>query len=181
MIRNTNDAYGLVSVLLHWGMALALVGLFATGLYMTDLTYYDSLYNILPWWHKGIGLLIFGLLLVRILWRLSNPKPQTPATHKPWEKTLASATHRSLYLLIFIICVSGYLMSTAKGKGVELFNWFEIPALRALSSDETDFAGEVHYYLAWALIVISAAHAAAALKHHFIDRDKTLSNIILRK
>jgi len=181
LIRNTTNAYGLVSVLLHWSMAIALIGLFAAGLYMTDLTYYDSLYHVIPRWHKSIGLLMLGLLVLRWLWILFNPKPQPLATHKPWERKLASAFHRLLYLLILILCVSGYLVSTAKGKGVEFFNWFEIPALKVLGSDEIDFAGEVHFYLAWALIIISAVHAAAALKHHYIDRDKTLTNIMLRK
>lgn len=181
MIRNTTNTYGLISVLLHWGMAVALFGLFSVGLYMTDLTYYDSLYHVLPWWHKGIGLLMFALLLARFLWSHSNPKPQPLATHKPWEVTLASIAHRLLYLLILILCISGYLISTAKGKGIDFFGWFEIPALTKLSSDNSDLAGLIHFYLAWTLIIFASVHAAAALKHHFIDHDKTLSNITLRK
>ena len=162
-------------------MALGLISLFAAGLYMTDLTYYDSLYHIAPWWHKSVGLLMLLLLVIRLLWLLLNPTPKPLATHKPWERILASISHRLLYLLILVLCISGYLISTSKGTGIEFFGWFEIPPLKQLSSDNTDLAGEVHFYLAWTLIIIAAFHAAAALKHHFIDRDDTLTNIILRK
>lgn len=181
MIRNTNKAYGLISAILHWGMAAALVSLFAAGLYMTELTYYDSLYHVVPWWHKSIGLLMLALLIIRIFWILSNPKPQPLSSHKPWERALAKHSHRLLYLLVLVLCISGYLISTAKGKGIEFFNWFEVPALVELNADKTDFIGEIHFYLAWTLIIMATLHAAAALKHHFIDRDKTLTNIFLRK
>jgi cytochrome b561 len=162
-------------------MAIALISLFAAGLYMTDLTYYDSLYHILPWWHKSFGLLMLILLVFRVLWIFINPKPQPLSTHTPWEKKLAAISHQLLYLLILILGISGYLISTAKGKGVELFDWFEIPAITELTSAEIDLLGDVHFYLAWALIILAALHAMAALKHHFIDRDKTLTNITLRK
>ena len=181
LIRNTSTAYGSVTIALHWLMALLMFSLFAVGLYMTDLGYYDSLYHILPWWHKSIGLLVMGLLLFRIIWKVSNPKPTALPTHKPWEVTLATWIHRVLYLLIFLIGISGYLISTAKGKGIEFFDWFEVPAFLELSADATDLVGEIHFYLAWSLILLAVAHAAAALKHHFIDRDDTLKHMTFRK
>lgn len=181
MIRNTQSHYGLVAVLLHWIMALLVIGLFAVGLYMTDLTYYDSLYHVLPWWHKSIGLLVTGLLLFRIIWRITNPKPKPLPTHKPWEVTTAFWTHRMLYLLILLLGISGYFISTAKGKGIEFFTWFEVPAFNELSADNTDLVGNIHFYLAWGFILLSAAHAVAALKHHFVDRDDTLKHMIFRK
>jgi len=181
LIRNSPSGYGAVAIVLHWLMALLLIALFAVGLYMTDLSYYDRLYHILPWWHKSIGLFVFGLLLLRIVWRISNPTPTPLPTHRPWEVTLAALTHKLLYILIFLICLSGYFISTSKGKGIEFFGWFEIPALTTLSSDDTDLAGTLHFYLAWSLILLAVMHAAAALKHHFIDRDETLNHITFRK
>lgn len=162
-------------------MAILMISLFAAGLYMADLGYYDSLYHIVPWWHKSFGLLVMGLLVLRLVWKLSNKKPNPLATHKPWEVKTASWTHRLLYLLVFLIGVSGYLISTAKGKGIEFFGWFEVPAFQELSADNADLAGEIHFYLAWSLILLAAAHAAAALKHHFIDRDDTLKHMTFRK
>lgn len=181
MIKNTSSSYGLVSVVLHWSMALILFSLFGVGLYMTDLGYYDSLYHIAPWWHKSFGLLLLGMLLFRILWKAVNPKPQNISTHKKWEKKTASITHFLLYILITMIGVSGYLISTSQGAGVEFFGWFDVPSVLEINADNTDLAGDIHFYLAWGLIVLAAAHAAAALKHHFIDRDNTLNNMTLRK
>ena len=174
MLRNTNKSYGVISVVLHWTMAFALVSLFAAGLYMTDLSYYDSLYHIAPWWHKSVGLLMLLLLVLRIVWIWLNPKPKPLESHKPWEIKTANFSHRLLYLLIFLLCVSGYLISTAKGEGIDFFNWFNVPAIQELSAEATDLAGEIHFYLAWGMIVLAALHAIAALKHHFIDRDNTL-------
>lgn len=181
MLKNSNTSYGSISVVLHWIMAVILIALFAAGLYMTDLDYYDALYHIVPWWHKSFGLLVFALFILRLTWKLINPKPASIATHQVWEKKAASISHLLLYLLIFIICASGYLISTSQGDGIEFFGWFDLPSILEISPDNTDLAGEVHFYLAWSLIILAATHAAAALKHHFIDRDDTLNNMILRK
>jgi len=181
VIRNTQTRYGAIAILLHWIMAALVFSLFATGLYMTDLGYYDSLYHVMPWWHKSFGLLVMGLLILRILSRSSDVRPVHLATHKSWEVKIASWIHRILYLLIFIIGISGYLISTAKGKGIEVFGWFEIPSFTELSADNTDRVGDIHFYLAWSLILLAAAHAGAALKHHFIDRDDTLKHMTFRK
>ena len=92
-----------------------------------------------------------------------------------------SRAPENMYILLFFIMVSGYLISTSQGDGIEFFGWFDVPSALELNADNTDLAGEVHFYLAWTLIVLAAIHAAAALKHHFIDRDDTLNNMILRK
>ena len=181
LIRNTLTRYGSVAITLHWLMAVLIIALFAAGLYMTDLSYYDSLYHIVPWWHKSFGLLVMALLLIRALWRVSNTKPSALPTHKAWEVNVAIWTHRLLYLIILLIGVSGYLISTSKGQGIEFFGLFEVPALRELSADKADLAGDIHFYLAWSLILLAATHAAAALKHHFIDRDETLKHMTFRK
>lgn len=174
MIKDTQTAYGVMSKSLHWIMAALLIGLFGVGLYMTDLGYYDSLYHILPWWHKSIGLVVVILLVLRVVWRLSNTRPAPLASHKAWEIKIASKMHVLLYLLILLIASSGYLISTSEGKGIEFFGWFEVPALLTLSTDTADLAGAAHFYLAWGLIVLAAAHAGAAIKHHVIDKDSTL-------
>ena len=181
MIRNTSTAYGLVAVVLHWSMALILFALFGVGLYMTDLGYYDSLYHIAPWWHKSFGLLVLSLLIFRLFWKMVNPKPRPLEAHKPWEKKIASISHRLLYVLTIIVGCSGYLISTSKGDGVEFFGWFDVPSVLTITPEYTDLAGDVHFYLAWALVLLAGAHALAALKHHYIDRDDTLNNMTLRK
>lgn len=177
--KNSLENFGLVSKFLHWLMAFLLIGLFAVGLYMTELDYYDSLYHTLPWWHKSIGLLVMGLLLFRFIWMAINSTPQALKTHKKWEVFLAHITQKLFYGLILLIGISGYFISTAKGKGIEFFTLFEVPAItQALDEDRADLVGEVHEILAITLIALAVLHAAAALKHHFIDKDRTLRRMI---
>ncbi len=183
MIKNTQDYFGLMSKILHWLMAILIVGLFAVGLYMTELDYYDSLYHTLPWWHKSIGLLVIGLLIFRFIWKVINPMPKALESHKKWEVSLAHILQNIFYGLILLIGLSGYFISTAKGKGIEFFTLFEVPALpfmtqNPLNEDSADLIGEVHETLAIILIIFAVLHAVAALKHHFIDKDETLKRMI---
>lgn len=178
--RNDTDHYGLVAISLHWLMALAIFGMFGLGLWMTGLTYYDRWYNLGPWWHKGIGVLLFAALALRLIWRWSNPGPQPISTHKPWERIAAGAAHVGLYLLLFAVMLSGYLISTADGRALEVFDWFAIPATIHSLTDQADIAGVVHLWLASGVIGLATIHALAALKHHFIDHDRTLKRIFGR-
>ena len=164
--------------LLHWLSALLIFGLFGVGLYMTSLTYYDPLYHQLPWWHKSFGLLLMALIAVRLLRRAVAQSPPAEPGHSALERAAASITHILLYAITLLIGVSGYLISTAEGKGIEVFGWFEIPALIRPFEDQADIAGAIHLWLAWALMGLVALHAAGAIKHHLIDKDNTLKRMI---
>jgi cytochrome b561 len=177
-LRNHANGYGLLSVFLHWLVALVVCGQFGLGLWMRSLGYYDAWYRLGPWWHKGIGVLLFATLILRLIWRWSNPVPSAPASHKPFERRAARVVHGLLYLLLFALMLSGYLISTADGRGLEVFDWFSVPATLSGLDRQEDIAGEVHLYLAWTVIVLAALHALAALKHHFIDRDPTLTRML---
>ncbi len=179
LFRNTKETFGLISKILHWSMAVLLTGLFVVGLYMTELDYYDSLYHTLPSWHKSFGLVTIFLLLIRFLWKWNNPEPEALKSHKIWEIFLATYIQKFFYILILLIGVSGYFISTAKGKGIEFFTLFKIPAItQTIEEQLSDFIGEAHQILAIILITLAVLHAVAALKHHFIDKDKTLKRMI---
>lgn len=177
MLRNTTSSYGAVAVLLHWLVALVVFSLFGLGLWMVELSYYDPWYRRAPDIHKSIGILLFATVLLRLLWRLLNPHPRPLVTHSPLERRAATAAHLLLYLLLFVVMASGYLISTADGKPIEVFGLFAVPATLTAIENQEDIAGDVHYVLAITLIALVALHAAAALKHHFIDRDGTLARI----
>jgi cytochrome b561 len=177
-LRNTTESYGLISILLHWLVALTVFGLITLGLWMVDLNYYSPWYKQAPFWHKSIGLLLFAVLFARLLWRMTNPQPKTPDSHQHWEVQLAHAVHALLYLMLFAILISGYLISTAKGQGISVFGWFELPALITGLPRQADRAGAVHYWLAMALLALVVLHILGALKHHFIDRDTTLIRML---
>jgi len=86
--------------------------------------------------------------------------------------------HVTLYVLILGLCLTGYLISSADGRGIGVFEMFQVPALPWSINNQEDIAGDIHEILAWSLIVLVAVHALAALKHHFIDNDKTLMKML---
>ena len=177
-LKNTQDSWGTIAMTIHWVTAFTVIGLFALGLWMVELTYYDDWYKQAPFIHKSIGILLFLLTAFRLIWRTNNTTPTSLATHKDWEKRLAHITHVLLYALLFCLMISGYLISTADGRSVSVFGWFEIPAFIYGIEHQEDIAGEIHFYIAVILVSLASMHAAAALKHHFIDKDKTLKHML---
>jgi cytochrome b561 len=177
-LKNTARTYGLVAVLLHWLTAATIVGLFALGWWMVDLSYYDTWYKRAPDLHKAIGVLLFGAMLLRLAWRSVNRSPDPEPNSNPWMPRLARGMHDLLYLLVLSLMLSGYLISTADGRAVSVFDLFDLPALVTGLPGQADVAGKVHWYLALTLAILAAVHALAALKHHFIDRDRTLKKML---
>ncbi|MGB8712640.1 MAG: cytochrome b [Onishia taeanensis] len=176
MWRNTRRGWGIVSIVLHWVSAVAIVGLFALGWWMTDLGYYDSWYNLAPWWHRSIGMLLFAATLLRLTWRAASTSPALPGAR--FERLAAELGHLGLYVLLVAVLVSGYLISTADGRGISVFDWFEVPALVSDLPRQATLAGTVHWYLALALIGLAIVHMMAAFKHHVIDRHDVLVRMI---
>ena len=179
-IRNTEHAYGLTSKLLHWSVAILIVGLIALGWYMVDLTYFDTWYNESLAYHKALGMLVLALGVLFITWRFISPPPHHQSSLKRWERITASAIHYALISMMILIPVTGYFISTSAGKSIEIFGWFEIPAVMDVDKTLRDVAIELHYYLGYGTGVLVCFHAAAALKHQFMDRDGTLARMIWR-
>lgn len=176
--RNDNQHYGWIAIGLHWLVAVAVFGLFALGLYMVELGYYDPWYRAAPDLHRSAGLTLFAVAVARLLWRTASTSPSPPANHHRWERLGARLAHWSLLAALFTAMISGYLISTADGAGIEVFDLFQVPSLTGRQSGLEDSAGRVHYWSTWALVVLAGLHALAALKHHFIDRDATLKRML---
>ena len=179
-LKNSTRGYGLVTIVVHWLSALVVIGQFAFGLYMLSLDYYDPNYNILPHYHKSIGILFAAVLVFRILWDLFTPSPDAAPGVATWEHTVARVVQWLMLTLLLCVVVLGYLISTAKGDPIQVFNWFEVPATITSIERQEDWAGEWHYWFALSVIVLASLHALAALKHHFIDRDATLKRMLGR-
>lgn len=177
-IRNSSAGWGIISITLHWLIAMIVIGMFISGLYMTSLTYYDPWYHKAPALHKSVGSVLFLLMLLRLSWRLGNPLPEALANHTQLEQVAARIAHILLYLLLFTVMISGYLIATAKGKPVDVFGLFQLPALLAPIEQQEDIAGTIHLVLAIILIALATLHALAALKHHLFDRDQTLLRML---
>ncbi|MDC5806331.1 cytochrome b [Vibrio europaeus] len=168
--------YNLVAKGVHWISALVIIGLFAVGLWMVDLSYYSEWYRTAPHWHKSIGLLLAGLTLFRLFWKIVTASPKVEGA--AYEVIGAKLAHLGMYAILLALFASGYLISTEDGRGIDVFTWFTVPSLGALFENQADIAGQVHFYAAWSLIIIAAVHAIAALKHHFINKDNTLRKMI---
>jgi len=181
MLRNSPTAYGLVSVFLHWVMALLIFGLFGLGLWMVELDYYDSWYHDAPELHKSLGLLAAVLWLIRIMWRCFDQQPEAEISYTYWERKLSVAMHGLFYVLIALMIGAGYLISTAENAGVSFFDLFELPALFEAFDQQADVAGWIHWALAWLIIICAFLHTAAALRHHFYSHDRTLLKMLGRR
>ena len=176
--KNTTTRYGLISILLHWLVAIVVCSLFGLGFYMVDLDYYSSWYQTAPNLHKSIGLCLFIVMIFRVIWRNLQTVPEHLPNHSNIERKLGHITHIALYLMFFLIAISGYLITTADGRAIEVFNWFEVPSLGELVDNQEDIAGSIHKWLAYSIMAFSLLHALGALKHHFIDKDNTLKRMI---
>ncbi|USD20920.1 cytochrome b [Microbulbifer variabilis] len=176
--RNNQNNYGWVAIMLHWLMAPAIIGLFVLGWWMRQLSYYDPWYQQAPSIHKGIGILLLIALVLRLLWRSVNITPRAAPGTPRWQALTASGIHNLIYLLLLAIMLSGYLISTADGRPIDVFGWFSVAATIQGIPNQEDIAGSLHEILAWTLIILVSLHALAALKHHFFDKDVTLRRML---
>jgi cytochrome b561 len=128
--------------------------------------------------HKSLGVTIFVLALVRVLARAAVRAPGLPPGMPAWERLAARASHACLYLLLFLLPLSGWLMSGAGGRPVSWFGWITIPSPVAESPGVRDFLVALHVALAVLLGTVLLAHVAAALRHHFVLRDDVLQRML---
>jgi cytochrome b561 len=174
---STPTRYGSVAIGLHWLVALMVLCALAVGLYMHDLPLSPHKLKVYSW-HKWIGVSIFLLAVLRVLWRLAHPAPPLPDGTPKWQQMAAHATHHLLYLLILIIPLSGWLMSSAYGIQVVYLGLFPLPDLIVKNKELADELKELHEGLNLTLMVLLAAHVGAALKHHFLDRDGVMQRMV---
>jgi len=178
LIKNSAAGFGLLTKLFHWSIALLILGLIWLGWYMVDLTYYDKWYKDSLDYHKSLGVLVLFLALIKIGWQCYTPTPDTVSRLKPWERVGAKSMHYILFGMMILIPITGYLISTSAGNPVQIFNWFEIPAIIDVDKKLRELAITIHFYLAYATLFLVAGHAGAAIKHQFIDKDSTLKRML---
>ena len=181
MSRTSEQRYGDVAVIFHWLIAFFILGLLAVGKYMTGLEENDPVRFVLTQWHKSFGLTVLALSLLRLLWRFTHRPPAALATIPQWQERAASAAHILLYVLMFAIPITGWIMVSASPLNIDtvLFNVIPIPHLPPFS--ELSNKGEIehqfreyHELLGNGLILLLLVHTGAALKHHLRDKDATL-------
>lgn len=177
-IRNTSNRWGLVTVVIHWLTAATVICMFVLGLWMVDLDYYSQWYQSAPFIHKSTGIVLLLVTVARLVWRLLNAKPSPLENHGAFEIRAAGLAHALIYILLFSMMLSGYLISTADGRAIDVFGLFSVPATLHGIDKQEDIAGSVHFVLAILLMTLVTLHASAAVKHHVVDRDRTLIRML---
>jgi len=171
------NRYTRVAIALHWIIAIAIFGTMALGVYMHELDLSPTKLKLYSY-HKWIGVTIFLLVLLRLVWRLTHRPPPPPAGMPAWQHRAAAAAHALLYLLTLAIPLSGWLMSSASGFPVVYFEVLRIPDLVGKDKALADQLKDLHYYLNILMFAVLVLHVAAALKHHFFDRDDVLARML---
>ena len=154
--------------------------IFGLGLYMVELSYYDAWYKGSLDLHKSLGVITAILLLLRVTWRVISIRPND-LTEKEWERKIAHWVHLVLYAGLFFLLLMGFFISTANGQPIMVFEILEVPAMPWQIENQEDIAGEIHEILAWFIILMTAIHALAALKHHFISKNDVLRRMLKSK
>lgn len=177
MIRDSHNNFGLISILFHWLSAGLTLFLFGLGVYLTSYGYYSGDYLQYAHLHYALGIILLGLVSIRLLWRITSKTPTTLVNSLP-AKIGISLSKFLLYVFLFSILISGYFICTAEGQSIDVFGLFQIPSVKLLETDQLNLAGLTHKYIAWALFGLVIVHAGAALTHHFFIGDRTLSRMI---
>jgi cytochrome b561 len=177
-LRNTTVRWGALAQAFHWTIVALLI------LQVTLAEMADDLPNgvrklTLLARHKSVGITILTLVILRLTWRwLNREHPQLPGNLKPYERRLAHFTHAALYVLLFAMPLSGWMMSSARGFPVSWFGFFTLPDLVPKSRPLYDALMMTHHTLAAVLFVVVGLHVAGALKHHFVHRDDVLRRML---
>jgi cytochrome b561 len=173
--------YSRVAIALHWLLALSLLSIFVVGVYMADLPFSPQrlkLYN----WHKWAGVSILILSVLRLLWRATHTPPALPAkvvnSMPAWQMAAYHATHGLLYALFFIVPLVGWAYSSAAGFPIVLFGVLPLPDFVSADKALAELIKPWHEISAFALAGLALLHMAAALKHHFVDRDGLLQRMV---
>lgn len=176
-IENTNEHFGIIAIIFHWLMAIILIGLVIIGLYMTSLPSGPQKLSLIGL-HKEFGFLILMLVMLRIVWRLKNILP-SHASLSSFERLAARLSHWIFYMLMFALPMTGWIFSSAAGYSTSFFGLFVIPPLIEPNPAIRTLFSEIHEWLAYGLIATFCLHVAAALKHHFINKDNILKRMLI--
>jgi len=178
MRSNTPARYGATAIGLHWIVALLIFAAFGLGLYMTDIPGFTPTKLKLYSWHKWLGVTVFALAVLRVLWRLTHAAPAPVAGMPAWQAGAAKVAHGLLYLLILVVPVTGYLYSLAAGVPVVYLGVWPLPTLIEPNDALKETLKSAHIWLNYLMAALVALHAAAALKHQWLDRDGTLGRML---
>ena len=178
MIRNTASSWGAPARWLHWILGITIIGMIAFGWWMNhfparaDRFFYRSI-------HADIGYAVLLLMVLRLVWRGLNPTPALPSSSPRWERIAARISHGALYAVTILVAVLGWAHSGARAQNYsDWFGLFHVPQFTAPDRAAAQAWEDRHIFFAYVLLALIVIHAAAALWHHFVRRDRVAARMI---
>lgn len=177
--HNTRERWGAIAQLLHWAIALAVFSLLGLGWVMVGWPISPTKFELYSL-HKSLGMTVLALVLLRLAWRAVNITPTLE--HSPaWERRTAATIHATLYGLLLVLPVSGYLINSAANFPLVIWGVLPLPNLTGENERLEAAAEAVHDALGWVLVTLVALHVAAALWHHWRLGDDVLRRMLPRR
>lgn len=177
MLRNTDLSWGMPAKLLHWAVAALVLVQIALGWTAVSWRLSPTKLDLFVF-HKSIGMLILVLMLARVAWRAVNTAPSLPADMRALERRAAHASHLLLYLMLLLMPVTGWIVTSAADIPFRIFWLIPLPAIVAPDKEMADAAVRVHLLLFVALSLLLTLHIGAALRHHFVKHDDVLARML---
>ncbi len=178
MIRNTSSSWGSVSRWFHWILGVTVIGMLAFGWWMNhiparpDRVFYRSI-------HADIGYVLLLLMVVRLLWRIIDPKPALPSDTPRWLRISAHINHWALYIVTIMVATLGWAHSGAhKQDYADWFGLFRVPQITSPDKAVADAYEDRHIFFAYVLLALIVIHVVAALWHHFVKRDRVTARMV---
>jgi len=175
--KNTVSRYGSLSIGIHWLMLLLFIAVYGCIELRSFYPKGSDLREALKTWHFMLGMLVFVLVWLRLAARLSGPAPGIKPEPATWQQLSAKLMQLALYALMIVMPLSGWLLLSATGKPIPFFG-LELPALIGANKGLASQIKEIHEFLGTAGYYLIGLHAAAALYHHYIMRDNTLTRML---
>ena len=177
MWKNTQETYGSAAKSLHWLIALLVIGMLIFGFILTGLADNPTTSELIGV-HKSVGLTILLLMIIRLCWRFINPQPLLPMTVPLWEQIAARSVHVFFYFALFLMPISGWVMSSLGGHPVNFWGWIDVRLPVAVNKPLAKQFFNVHTTIAWIIIGLLVLHIGAAIKHHFIEKNNVLRRML---
>jgi len=175
--QSDSTGYSGTAKTLHWLVVALLIAQFIVAWTMPEIRR-DTPVSTLISLHFTIGIVILGVAVIRLLFRLVSGAPAPEAGIPGWQETSSQIVHWLLYLLLLVVPLLGWINADWRGMPVVMFG-LELPHLIAARAAGWQWTGDVHGVLAnYAMLILVGLHVAAALYHHFVMRDGVLKRML---
>lgn len=176
-MRNTEDAFGLVTRILHWVTTLAVLVALPVGVWISEMEVSLSALKYFGY-HKTLGVTVLLLILLRVIWHMISPPPAPLAHGIAWQDRLARWVHRAFYVLLIAMPLSGWIASSATGIDTVVFSTWTLPRIAPVSETWESAGFAVHGVLGKLLMACVLLHIGGALYRTFVHRDGTLARMV---